>query len=88
MSRFGLWQHETIFAEKIIETVSPWNPIAWEHVLDHQPQFVSTDPQVKSAYLLNCINYLGFTSEPLLVIGLALIVGLSGVAKQFASGAD
>lgn len=44
MSRFGLWQHETIFAEQIIETVSPWNPVAWKHVLDHQPQFVSTDP--------------------------------------------
>ena len=88
VSRLGLRQHKAIFAEQMIETVSPWNPVTWEHILDHQPQLVSTDTKIKSAYLLDCINYLGFTSVPLLVICLALIVCLSGVAKQFASGAD
>ena len=71
-----------------IEAVAPGNPSFVEHVPEHDPELVASDAHVLLAYLPDGLYHQGLSPVAFGVVCLGLVVSLSAVAKQPASGID
>ena len=62
------------------------NPILPEHAFGHQPKLVASDAWILAANFRNNIYNAVNPTHPLLFIAFLLIISLTGMAKQAASG--
>ena len=88
MARFGRTAEQHVLAEYFQKSIASGHPILTEHIAKHEPQFVSANSRIYATDFFYCANNTGFSAEFLITITLKLVIGLSTVAKQFASGFD
>jgi hypothetical protein len=72
--------------KKSKELVSSRNPILTEHAFGHQPKLVTSDTRILATDFRNDIYDAVDPTHPFLFITLLLIISLTGMAKQTASG--
>lgn len=70
------------------ERVASGHPFPTEHVAEHQPQLVAADARIDAADLLHGLHHAGLFAEPFATVRFQLVIGLSAMAKQPASGLD
>ena len=88
MARFGRTAEQHVLAEYFQKSIASGHPILTEHIAKHEPQFVSANSRIYATDFFYCANNTGFSAEFLITITLKLVIGLSTVAKQFASDFD
>ena len=85
-TRFGAPERISERMEKSKKLVSARNPILTEHAFGHQPKLVTSDTWVLATDFRNNIYDAVDPTHPFLFITLLLIISLTGMAKQTASG--
>ena len=80
--------HQLEVAQQLQKSVASGYPVAQEHALHHQPQFVVADARVHLADLLHCVHNAHYAEDILLVALAFLVIGLFASAKQFATVLD
>ena len=72
--------------EKGKELVSSWDPVLPEHTFGHQPKLVTSDTRILATDFRNNIYDAVDPAHPFTFVTLLLIISLTGMAKQTASG--
>ena len=85
-TRFGAPERISERMEKGKKLVSARNPILTEHAFGHQPKLVTSDTWILATDFRNNIYDAVDPTHPFLFITLLLIISLTGMAKQTASG--
>ena len=83
---FGTSERISERMKKSKELISSRNPILTEHAFGHQPKLVTSDTWVLATDFRNNIYDAVDPTHPFLFITLLLIISLTGMAKQTASG--
>ena len=68
------------------ELVSAGNPVLPEHAFGHQPKLVASDTRILATDFRNNIYDAVYPTHPFTFVTLLLIISLTGMAKQTASG--
>ena len=74
--------HQLEVAQKLEERVASGHPVAKEHPLRHQPQFVVADTGIHLANLPHCVHDAHDAEEVLLIALLLLVIRLFAPVKQ------
>ena len=85
-TRFGAPERISERMEKSKKLVSARNPILTEHAFGHQPKLVTSDTWVLATDFRNNIYDAVDPAHPFTFVTLLLIISLTGMAKQTASG--
>ena len=88
MARLRAFLHQLEVAQQLEERVTSGHPVALEHALHHQPQFVVADARVHLADLPDGIHDAHHAEDVLLVTLAILVVSLFRMAKQFTAVHD
>lgn len=76
MPWFGLRERKPEIVHDVEEGIAPWNPVALEHALKHQPQLVIANARIHLADFLYGVNDTRQASNILRIILLLLVVRL------------
>lgn len=88
MPAAGRLPEQLVPAQELQEGIPAGHPSASEQVAQHQPQLVAADTRIDRAYLSDGAQDAGLPAKEPVTVRLLLVIGLSAMAKQLASGLD
>lgn len=88
MPTAGRLSEQFVVAQELQEGISARHPSTPEQVAQHQPQLVTADTRIDRTYLGDDTQDAGLPAKEFLTVRLLLVIGLSAMAKQSASGLD
>ena len=80
--------HEPVTTQQVQERIAPGHPARIEHHAEHLPELYPADARVKSADLLHGIKDADLACQPLRIVRLLLVKGLTATAKQLTGSSD
>ena len=87
-ARFGRREHQPVTTQQPVEAVASQHPLPAMDAAQHKPQLVASDTRVFPADFEHIIQQKPLTLDLRSNVGLGLVPGLTGMAKQTAREGD